>query len=155
MSSTTSNHLDKVPFFDLSRAPESERQNIAEAISRVTGSNAFVLGKEVEAFERSFATFCGADRCVGVASGCDALLWALEALGIGSGDEVITVANTFVGTLLPILRTGATPVLVDCLNDVLNIDPDQVAAAITPRTKAIVPVHLYGQPAEMDEILAR
>lgn len=143
-----------VPFFDGSRAPEKERRAIALAIAQVTEHGDFILGEEVGRFERLFAEVCGAQHCVGVASGCDALLWSLEALGVGPGDEVITVANTFVGTLLPILRRGATPVLVDCLSDVLTIDPDQVAAAVTPRTKAVVPVHLYGQAAEMDEILA-
>ena len=145
---------DHVPFWDMARAGEAQQRAIEEAIAQITCQGNFILGEEVEIFERSFATFCEAERCIGVASGCDALLLALEALGIGPGDEVITVANTFVGTLLPILRAGATPVLVDCLADVLNIDPKQVTTAITPRTKAIVPVHLYGQPAEMDEILA-
>ena len=154
MSSTPSSCVAGVPFFDMSRVPDPQSQAIAKAMRRVTERGAFILGEEVNLFEQAFARFCEAERCVGVGSGCDALLWALEALGIGPGDEVITVANTFVGTLLPIMRRGGTPVLVDCLDDVLNIDPDQVAAAITPRTKAIVPVHLYGQPAEMDEILA-
>ena len=148
------NNKNYVPFLDMSRMPEAQQRAIAEAIAQITVQGNFVLGEEVDAFEKAFATFCGAKRCVGVASGCDALLWALTAIGVGPGDEVITVANSFVGTLLPILRTGAVPVLVDCLDDVLNIDPEQVAAAITPRTKAIMPVHLYGQPAEMDEILA-
>ena len=148
------NNHDQVPFLDMSRISEAQQRAIEEAIGRITRQGNFILGKELDSFEKAFASFCGAERCVGVASGCDSLLLSLEALGIGSGDEVITVANTFVGTLLPILRRGAVPVLVDCLDDVLNIDPDQVAAAVTPRTKAIVPVHLYGQPAEMDEILA-
>lgn len=143
-----------VPFFDMSRPPESERQAIDEAMKKVTKRNSFVLGQEVNDFEKAFAAFCSAERCIGVASGCDAILWSLEALGIEPGDEVITVANTFIGTILPILRASGTPVLVDCLKDALTIDPDQVAAAVTPRTKAIIPVHLYGQPAEMDEILA-
>ena len=148
------NNKDNVPFLDMSRMPEDQQRAITEAIAQITSQGNYVLGEEVDAFEKAFATFCGTKRCVGVASGCDALLWALTAIGVGPGDEVITVANSFVGTLLPILRMGAIPVLVDCLDDVLNIDPDQVAAAITPRTKAIMPVHLYGQPAEMDEILA-
>lgn len=145
---------EPVPFFDLSRSRGEESRAIARAIKGVTESGAFIRGEEVDRFERAFAEFCETRHCVGVASGCDALLWSLEALGIGPGDEVITVANTFVGTVLPVLRRGATPVLVDCLDDVLTIDPEQVAAAVTARTKAILPVHLYGQAAEMDEILA-
>ena len=145
---------EPVPFFDLFRSSSEERRAIDRAIRDVIESGSFILGEEVDRFERRFAELSGARHCVGVASGCDALLWSLEALGVGPGDEVITVANTFVGTLLPVLRRGATPVLVDCLADVLTIDPDQVAAAVTPRTKVIIPVHLYGQAAEMDEILA-
>jgi dTDP-4-amino-4,6-dideoxygalactose transaminase len=148
------NKNDQVPFLDMARTNEAQQRAIGKAIAKITSQGNFILGEEVGRFEEAFATYCGSKNCVGVASGCDALLWAMEALNIGPGDEVITVANTFIGTLLPILRTGATPILVDCLEDVLNIDPDQVAAVITPRTKAIIPVHLYGQPAEMDEILA-
>ena len=112
------------------------------------------MGTEVDAFEDEFANYCNVTRSIGIGSGCDALLLTMEALGIGKGDEVITVANTFIGTVLPILRIGATPVLVDCDPITQQIDPQQVAAAITPRTSAIVPVHLYGRLAPMDELLA-
>ena len=115
--------------------------------------NGYVLSKEVDDFENDFAMFCEANHCLGVATGCDALMWAMEGLGIGRGDEVITVANTFIGTVLPIIRVGATPVLVDCDPETQQIDPDQVASAITPRTSAIVPVHLYGRLAPMDELI--
>ena len=102
--------------------------------------------------ENDFAGFCEASHCVGVATGCDALLWAMEGMGIGKGDEVITVANTLIGSVLPILRTGATPVLVDCDPATQQIDLIQVKAAVTPRTSAILAVHLYGRLAPMDEL---
>jgi dTDP-4-amino-4,6-dideoxygalactose transaminase len=111
------------------------------------------LGDEVHAFENEFAQYCNTTDCIGVATGCDALLWTMEALGIGNGDEVITVANTFIGTILPIIRAGATPVLVDCDPITQQIDPQAVKAAITSKTAAIVAVHLYGRLAPMDELI--
>jgi dTDP-4-amino-4,6-dideoxygalactose transaminase len=116
--------------------------------------NAFILGEEVNAFENEFAQYCDTTDCIGVATGCDALLWSMESLGIGKGDEVITVANTFIGTVLPIIRAGATPVLVDCDPITQQIDPQAVGAAITSKTAAIVAVHLYGRLAPMDELIA-
>ena len=113
MSSTTSSCVAGVPFFDMSRVPDPQSQAIAKAMRRVTERGAFILGEEVNLFEQAFAKFCETERCVGVGSGCDSLLWALEALGIGPGDEVITVANTFVGTLLPIDHKGMTERMVD------------------------------------------
>ena len=112
------------------------------------------MGDEVHAFENDFAQYCDTCDCIGVATGCDALVWTMESLGIGKGDEVITVANTFIGTVLPIIRAGATPVLVDCDPITQQIDPQAVNAAITSKTAAIVAVHLYGRLAPMDELIA-
>ncbi len=127
---------------------------IKSAIARVLDSGAFILGEEVESFERAFAEYCGVAHGVGVASGTDALELAMRALGIGAGDEVITVSHTAVATAAAVLACGATPVLVDIEAGYYTIDPAKIEAAITPRTKAIVPVHLYGQAADMDAVLA-
>ena len=142
-----------INFCDLS-IPETTEERIWAKAKALVDGNGYILGSEVNQFEDAFAYYCEAKHSVGVATGCDALLWAMEALGIGKGDEVITVANTFIGTILPILRVGATTVLVDCDPITQQIDPEQVEAAITPRTAAIVPVHLYGRLAPMDELLA-
>ena len=142
-----------INFCDLS-IPEATEEKIWDKAKELVTENGYILGSEVNQFEDAFARYCETKHSVGVATGCDALLWAMEALGIGKGDEVITVANTFIGTVLPILRVGATPILVDCDPSTQQIDPHQVAAAITPRTAAIVPVHLYGRLAPMDELLA-
>ena len=142
-----------INFCDLS-IPETSEERIWGKAKELVAGNGYILGSEVNQFEDAFAQYCETKHSVGVATGCDALLWAMEALGIGKGDEVITVANTFIGTVLPILRVGATPILVDCDPSTQQIDPQQVAAAITPRTAAIVPVHLYGRLAPMDELLA-
>ena len=141
-----------IQFCDLSLSPDSETliwQKAKEVIQR----NAFIMGDEVHAFENDFAQYCDTSDCIGVATGCDALLWTMETLGIGKGDEVITVANTFIGTVLPIIRAGATPVVVDCDPITQQIDPQAVAAAITSKTAAIVAVHLYGRLAPMDELI--
>lgn len=144
----------KVPFVDLQIQYQNLQNEIMPAIASVMQRGAFILGEEVSQFEQSFAEYCGAKYCVGVASGCDALLWALKACKIGPGDEVITAANTFIATVLAISFAGARPVLVDCLEDTYEMDPQAVRRAITPRTKAIMPVHLYGHPADMDAIMA-
>ena len=144
----------KVPFVDLQTQFAALRDEVMPAMEHVLSRAAFILGDEVAAFEKDFAAFTGTRECVGVATGCDALLWALKACGIGSGDEVITVANSYIATALAITASGATPVLVDCLEDSYEIDPGAVRRAITVRTKAIIPVHLYGQAADMDPILA-
>ena len=115
--------------------------------------NAYILGEEVHTFENEFARYCETTACIGVSTGCDALLWSMKALGIGKGDEVITVTNTFIGTVLPIIRAGATPVLVDCDPVTQQIDPQAVDSAITSKTTAIVAVHLYGRLAPMDELI--
>jgi dTDP-4-amino-4,6-dideoxygalactose transaminase len=138
-------------FADLA-LPQDSRAKILRRFADLADNSGFILGNVVEEFEQAFANYCEVDECVGVATGCDALLWILEGLGIGRGDEVITVANTFIGSVLPILRVGATPVLVDCHPENLQIDSIQVAAAVTARTKAILAVHLYGHLAPMDEL---
>ena len=142
-----------IQFCDLSLPADSETL-VWQKAKQVIHRNAYILGEEVHTFENEFAQYCDTTDCIGVATGCDALLWTMEALGIGKGDEVITVANTFIGTVLPIVKVGATPVLVDCDPMTQQIDPKAVAAAITNKTAAIVAVHLYGRLAPMDELLA-
>jgi dTDP-4-amino-4,6-dideoxygalactose transaminase len=144
--------LVKVPFLDLGAQVRSIRGEIDEAIARVLDSTQFVLGDEVAAFEREFAQAHGAAHGVAVNSGTSALHLALLAAGVGPGDEVITVPNTFVATVAAILYTGATPVYVDVDPVTFDMDPSRLEAAIGRRTKVILPVHLYGQPADMDPI---
>jgi dTDP-4-amino-4,6-dideoxygalactose transaminase len=127
---------------------------IQAAITRVLEGGSYILGAEVAEFERSFAEFCGAKHAIGVASGTDALILGLKALGIGSGDEVITVSHTAVATVSAILAAGAAPVLVDVDETYMTLDPAVLEAAVTPRTKAILVVHLYGQAADLDAIVA-
>ncbi|MCX8044602.1 MAG: DegT/DnrJ/EryC1/StrS family aminotransferase [Desulfobacterota bacterium] len=143
-----------VPFVDLKKQFQEHREEFLTAIERVMQSAAFILGSEVETFERKFADFIGTKYAIGVASGTDALHLALRAVGIGHGDEVITATNTFYATTAAIELAGARPVLVDCDPRTYLIDVEGVEKAITPRTKAIIPVHLYGQVAPMDDILA-
>ena len=144
----------RVPFQDLPLQIRALRSQIDVALDGVLRHGQFILGPEVAAFEQAWADFCGAKHAIGVGSGTDALQLILRALDIGPGDEVITVANTFIATAEAISYTGARPVLVDCEPDHYLIDPAAVAAAITPRTRAIIPVHLYGQPANWDAIAA-
>ena len=143
----------KVPFVDLSRAYSAYKNEIMDAIASVVDRSAFVLGPDCESFEKSFAAFLGGTPVAGVNSGLDALKIALEAIGVGEGDEVITAANTFIATALAISATGATPVLVDCEDSTSNIDVKLIRAKINRNTKAIIPVHLYGHMANMDAIL--
>ena len=143
----------KINFVDLQRQYRSIKSEIDEGIFRVLENTSFILGPEVSRFEGNFAAYCGVQHAVGVNSGTSALFLALSAFDIGRGDEVITAANTFVATVEAIIYTGATPVLIDIDEDTYNMDPDKIEAAITERTKAIMPVHLYGQPAEMDRIM--
>jgi len=143
-----------VPFLDLKAQYQSLREEIRPAIDRVLDSGSFILGAEVAAFEREFAAYCGVAQAVGVNSGTSALHLALLAAGIGPGDEVLTVPFTFVATVAAIRYTGARPVFVDIDPVSFTVNVKQLAAAITPRTKAILPVHLYGQMADMDPILA-
>lgn len=138
----------------LKRSYERYRNEIDQAVLRVLASGTYVLGEEVKLFEEEFATFCGAKQCVGVASGTDALLLSLKALGISKDDEVITVANSFVSTATTISMLGAVPVFVDVDERTCNLDAKKLEEKITFRTKAIVLVHLYGQPADMHPIIA-
>ena len=138
---------------DLQAQYLSIKSEIDRAIARVLESGQFILGNEVAAFEENFAAYCSAAHCVGLNSGTSALHLALLAAGVGPGDEVITVPFTFVATIAAIHYTGATPVFVDIDPVSYTMDPDKLERAITARTKAILPVHLYGQPAEMDPIL--
>jgi dTDP-4-amino-4,6-dideoxygalactose transaminase len=143
-----------IPFVDLKAQYASIGAEVNAAIQRVLDSCQFTLGPEVAAFEAEFAGYCGAKEGVGVNSGTSALHLALLAAGVGPGDEVITVPFTFVASVSAIHYTGARPVFVDIRPDTFTIDPGAIEAAITPRTRAIVPVHLYGQPADMDPIAA-
>lgn len=142
-----------IPYLDLKAQYRGIKDEIDAAVLRVLDSTQFILGDEVAAFEREFATYCHASESVGVNSGTSALHLALLAAGIGAGDEVITTPFTFVATVAAIRYAGATPVFVDIEPDYFTIDPATIESAITARTRAIVPVHLYGQPAEMNGIL--
>lgn len=133
---------------------QKKQAEIIKAVTRVFDSGNYVLGPEVAVFEKAFAAYCGVAHGVGVNSGTDALLLALKALDIGRGDEVITVSHTAIATVSAVLAVGATPVLVDIDPEFYCLDPGSLATAITPRTKAIIAVHLYGQSADMDAILA-
>ena len=143
-----------IPFLDL-KAPHVElRDEINAAIARVVDSGWYILGPEVDAFEAEYAAWCQADHCIGLANGLDALHLALRAMDVGPGDEVIVPSNTYIATWLAVSQCGATPVPVEPDARTYNLDPALIEAAITPRTKVILPVHLYGQPADMDPILA-
>jgi dTDP-4-amino-4,6-dideoxygalactose transaminase len=142
-----------IEFLSLKRVNAPHEAAIREAVARVIDSGWYVLGQETEAFEREFAAYCGAAHCIGVANGLDALHLILRAYGIGPGDEVIVPSNTFIATWLAVSQAGATPVPVEPNERTFNIEADRIAAAITPRTRAIMPVHLYGQPADMTPIM--
>jgi dTDP-4-amino-4,6-dideoxygalactose transaminase len=143
-----------IPFLDLGTAYRELKTEIDTAIHRVLDSGWYILGPEVDAFEADWAAFCGADHAVGLANGLDALVLALRALDIGAGDEVIVPSNTYIATWLAVTAVGARPVPVEPDPATHNIDTAHIAAAITPATRAILPVHLYGQPADLDPILA-
>lgn len=141
-----------IPFLDL-KAPYLELQlELDAAYRRVMESGWYILGQEVEAFESEFAAYCGVQHCIGVGNGLDALHIILKALDIGPGDEVIVPSNTYIATWLAVSYAGATPVPVEPDERTFNIDPARIEETITSRTKAIMPVHLYGQPADMDPI---
>jgi dTDP-4-amino-4,6-dideoxygalactose transaminase len=142
-----------IPYLDLKAQYRSIKHEIDTAVLRVLDSTQYILGEEVAAFEREFAGYCQASEAIGVNSGTSALHLALLAAGVGPGDEVITVPFTFVATVSAIGYTGATPVFVDIEPDYFTMDASKIEAAITPNTKSIVPVHLYGQPADMDPIM--
>jgi dTDP-4-amino-4,6-dideoxygalactose transaminase len=141
-----------VPFVDLRSQYLSIKKEIDEAIARVLDTTSFVLGREVEAFEAAFAEYTGARFCIGINNGTAAIQLAVMACGMGAGDEVIVPANTFFASAEAVSTAGATPVFVDAEADSYNIDPSKIEAAITERTRAILPVHLYGQSADLDAI---
>ena len=143
-----------IPYLDMKPVYDELKPELDAAWERVMRSGWFVLGKEVEAFEGEYAAYCGSKHCVGLGNGLEALELVLRAWDIGAGDEVITPSNTYIATWLAITAVGATVVPVEPTPNGPNIDPDRIAAAITPRTKAIMPVHLYGEPADMDAINA-
>lgn len=143
-----------IPFLNLKVVNLRSREAFHQALDRVLDSGWLILGKEVGAFEQEFAAYCGVRHCIGVANGLDALHLTLHAWGIGAGDEVIVPSNTYIATWLAVSQTGAKPVPVEPDERTANIDPERIAAAITPRTKAVIPVHLYGQTADMDPIKA-
>lgn len=143
-----------IPFLDLKAGYEELREELDAAVHRVVSSGWYILGPEVESFEQAFADYCGAGHCIGLANGLDALHLALRAMGVGAGDEVIVPSNTYIATWLAVSQCGATPVPVEPVMATYNMDPERIEAAITPRTKVILPVHLYGQPADLDPILA-
>jgi dTDP-4-amino-4,6-dideoxygalactose transaminase len=142
--------MSRIQLVDLGRQYRSIKDEVDSAILDAVASTQYILGEQVARFEEEWASFCGVAHCVGVSSGTAAIQLALEAVGVKPGDEVIAPANTFIASVLPIIRLGATPVLVDCEPDSAQIDPDRVASAITPRTRAVVAVDLYGHPFEAD-----
>jgi len=152
-TSSTSPAAD-ISFEDLTRQFAQIGDEIRGAIDRALPRGRYTMGPELAAFEQEWAAFCGTTYAIGVSNGTDALHLALAAFDIGQGDEVITVPNTYVATVFAITYVGATPVLVDVLPDTYNLDPDLLEAAITERTRAIIPVHLYGQPCDMQPIMA-
>lgn len=141
-----------VPFLELKAAYLELQDDIDAAVRRVLDSGWYLLGAEIEAFEKEYAQYVGAKHCIGVANGLDALHLSLLAMGIGSGDEVLVPSNTYIATWLAVTYAGATPVPVEPIEATYNLDPERLEAALTKRTKAIVPVHLYGQSADMDPI---
>src|SRR3569623_1617435 len=143
-----------VPFLDLRAAYLELKSEIDAAVSRSLDSGWYILGTEVEAFEAEWAAYCGAAHAVGLANGLDALTLTLRAWDIGSGDEVIVPSNTYIATWLAVTAMGAKVVPVEPTPAGPNIDPERIAAAITSRTRAVMPVHLYGEPADMDAITA-
>ncbi len=148
-----SSHLVHVPAEDLTRQYQQIRWEIAAAIDTVLPSGKYTLGPILETFEQEFADYCGCKFCIGISNGTEALHLALAAMGVGPGDEVITQANTYVATAFAVNYLGATPVFVDIEPCHANIDIKQVEARITPRTKAIIPVHMYGHPTDMHPLL--
>ena len=144
------NKIQLVGLYDQYKLIKSE---IDAAIQNVIDSSGFIGGAEVRNFEKEFAAYCEAKACVGVGNGTDALYLTMRALGIGPGDEVITVSHTFIATSEAIAMTGATPIFIDILDDTMLMDPAKIEPAITPKTKAIIPVHLYGQSCDMDAIM--
>lgn len=142
-----------IPCANPSAQFQSHQAEIEDAVLRVMRGNRYILGGEVEALEQEFASYIGVSEAIGVANGTDAIELVLRALGIGAGDEVITVSHTAVATVAGIESTGANPVLVDVDPDYYTMNPDQLEEVFSPRTKAVMPVHLYGQPADLERIM--
>jgi dTDP-4-amino-4,6-dideoxygalactose transaminase len=145
---------ESIPLVDLKAQYAAVRPAVDRAVQSVLDSTKFIMGPEVKTFEQAFAAFCGVAQCAGVASGTAALDLVLRSLNVGTGDEVITVAHTFIATAEAISAVGAQPVFVDIHPQTYTMDPQALVAAITPATRAILPVHIYGQPADMDAIMA-
>ena len=145
--------MPKIPFLDVGATYQELKPELDEAIGRVLAGGMYILGGEVSRFEAEFAEYVGVKHCVGVGNGLEALHLALRAMGVGPGDEVIVPSNTYIATWLAVSYTGATPVPVEPDPLTYNLDPARLEAAITPRTRVIAPVHLYGQPAQMSAIL--
>ncbi|STQ91842.1 DegT/DnrJ/EryC1/StrS family aminotransferase [Iodobacter fluviatilis] len=143
-----------IPFLDLKSINAQHRAELIQVFERVLDSGHYILGDELKRFENSFAKYCETKHCAGVSNGLDALHLILRGFGIGAGDEVIVPSNTYIATWLAVTYAGAVPVPVEPLESTYNLDPALIEAAITPRTKAIIAVHLYGQPADMDAIMA-
>ena len=143
-----------IPFLDLRAGYLALQDDIDAAVARVVNSGWYIMGPEVEIFEAAFAAFCGASHCAGVANWLDALVLSLRALGVGPGQEVIVPSNTFISTWLAVSAVGATPIPIEPDAQTYNMDPALLESAITPRTRAVIAVHLYGQPADLDPILA-
>lgn len=146
--------MTRIPFLDLKASHAELQEELEQAFRCVVASGWYILGSEVDRFEQVFAAYCGVDHCVGVANGLDALHLILRGYGIGERDEVIVPSNTYIATWLAVSHAGATPVPVEPDERTCNLDPSHIEAAITPRTRAIIAVHLYGQPADMDAINA-
>ena len=146
--------LASVKFLDLKACYQELKTEMDEAVHRVLDSGWFLLGRELEGFEAEFASYTQSAHCVGLANGLEALVLSLKALGIGPGDEVLVPANTYIATWLAVSYVGAQPIPIEPMVGLWLMDPERLEAAISPRTKAIMPVHLYGQPADLDPILA-
>lgn len=143
----------KIPFVSFKPMEQELDQQLRDAFSRVFERSWYIEGVECQNFEKAFADYCGTEFCVGCGNGLDALMLSLKALGIGEGDEVIVPSNTYIATALAVTYVGATPVFVEPILDTFNIDPTKIEEKINEKTKAIMPVHLYGQPADMDPIM--
>ena len=146
--------MKNIPFLTLKANYDQLKDELDQAYRRVMESGWYILGEEVEAFEHEFSDYIGTKHCITVANGLEALFLILRAYDIGPGDEVIVPSNTYIATWLAVTHTGADVVPVEPLERTYNLDPAQIEAAITPKTKAIMPVHLYGQPADMEPINA-
>ncbi|SEM79088.1 DegT/DnrJ/EryC1/StrS family aminotransferase [Lihuaxuella thermophila] len=146
--------MSQIPLLDLKAQYQTIREEVRQAVDKVLDGGRYILGPEVKALEEEVAAYCGVKHAIGVANGTDALVLALDAAGIGPGDEVITTPYTFFATAEAVSRLGATPVFVDIDPQTYNIDVKQIRAKINSKTKAIIPVHIFGQPADMEEIMA-